>query len=76
MKLTKRQLKKIIKEEKAQLLNEAGYRDPRTGEDLFLKLNGIVDMLLDMGMDTLELANELRGLADDVDESGPMQREM
>ena len=69
MKLTKRQLKKIIKEEKAQLLNEAGYRDPRTGEDLFLKLNGIVDMLLDMGMDTLELAN-------DVEESGPMQREM
>ncbi len=76
MKLTKRQLKKIIKEEKAQLLNEAGYRDPRTGEDLFLKLNGIVDRLLDMGMDTLELANELRGLADDVEESGPMQREM
>ena len=33
-------------------------------------------MLLDMGMDTLELANELRGLADDVEESGPMQREM
>ena len=76
MKISKRQLKKIIKEEKAQLLNEAGYRDPRTGEDLFLKLNGIVDMLLDMGMDTLELANELRGLADDVEESGPMQREM
>ena len=76
MKLTKKQLRRIIKEEKAQLLNEAGYRVPRTGEDLFLKLNGIVDMLLDMGMDTLELANELRGLADDVEESGPMQREM
>ena len=76
MKLTKKQLRRIIKEEKAQLLNEAGYRDPRTGEDLFLKLNGIVDMLLDMGMDTLELANELRGLADDVEESGPIQREM
>jgi hypothetical protein len=74
--ITKRQLRRIIKEEKAKLLNEAGYRDPRTGEDLFLKLNGIVDMLLDMGMDTLELANELRGLADDVEESGPMQREM
>ena len=75
MKLTKKQLRRIIKEEKAQLLNEAGYRDPRTGEDLFLKLNGIVDMLLDMGMDTLELANELRGLADDVEDSGPMQYE-
>ena len=76
MKITKKQLRRIIQEEKAQLLNEAGYRDPRTGEALFLKLNGIVDMLLDMGMDTLELANELRGLADDVEESGPMQREM
>ena len=76
MKITKKQLRRIIQEEKAQLLIEAGYRDPRTGEDLFLKLNGIVDMLLDMGMDTLELANELRGLADDVEESGPMQREM
>ena len=76
MKITKKQLRRIIQEEKAQLLNEAGYRDPRTGEDLFLKLNGIVDMLLDMGMDTLELANELRGLAADVEESGPMQREM
>ena len=75
MQITKKQLKKIIKEEKAKLLNEAGYRDPTTGEDLFLKLNGIVDMLLDMGMDTLELANELRGLADDVEESGPMQYE-
>tara|TARA_A100001015_G_C15038132_1_gene737655 strand:- start:58 stop:1014 length:957 start_codon:yes stop_codon:yes gene_type:complete len=72
MKISKRQLKRIIKEEKAKLLNEAGYRDPRTGEDLFLKLNGIVDMLLDMGMNTLELANELRGLADDVEDSGPM----
>tara|TARA_B100000282_G_scaffold259894_1_gene207966 strand:- start:107 stop:337 length:231 start_codon:yes stop_codon:yes gene_type:complete len=75
MKITKKQLKTIIKEEKAKLLKEASYRDPRTGEDLFLKLNGIVDMLLDMGMDTLELANELRGLADDVEDSGPMQYE-
>ena len=36
MKITKKQLRRIIQEEKAQLLNEAGYRDPRTGEDLFL----------------------------------------
>ena len=71
MKITKRQLKRIIREEKERILNEAGYRDPKTGEDLFLKLNGIVDMLLDMGMDTMELANELRGLADDVEDSDP-----
>ena len=48
MKITKKQLRRIIQEEKAQLLNEAGYRDPRTCEDIFLKLNGIVYMLLDM----------------------------
>ena len=62
---TKRRLRKLVR--------EAGYRDPRTGEDLFLKLNGVVDQLLDMGMDTIELANELRGLADDVEDSGPME---
>ena len=73
MKITKRQLRQIIKEEKGKIIKEMrGYRDPKTGEDLFLKLNGVVDMLLDMGMDTLELANELRGLADDVEESGPI----
>ena len=75
MKISKRQLKKIIKEEKRKLVNEmytGGYRDPKTGEDLFLKINGIVDMLLDQGIDTIELANELRGLADDVEDSGPM----
>ena len=73
MKVTKAQLRQIVKEEKSKLINEMrGFRDPKTGEDLFLKLNGIVDMLLDMGMDTLELANELRGLADDVEESGPI----
>ncbi len=73
MKITKRQIKQIVKEEKSKLVNEMrGFRDPKTGEDLFLKLNGIVDMLLDQGMDTLELANELRGLANDVEESGPI----
>ena len=78
MKISKKQLKKIIKEEKRKLVNEmytGGYRDPKTGEDLFLKLNGIIDQMLDMGMDTIELANELRGLADDVEESGPMTRD-
>ena len=57
---------KIIKEEKAKILKEAGFRDPKTGEDLFLKLNSVVDMLLDMGMDPMELSGELQGLADNV----------
>ena len=69
MKITKKQLRRIIKEERAKLLNEVGYRHPKTGEDMFLMLNDIVDKLLDMGMDTAELAGELRGLADDVDDS-------
>ena len=69
MKITKNQLRRIIKEERAKLLNEDGYRHPKTGEDMFLMLNDIVDKLLDMGMDTAVLSAELRGLADDVDDS-------
>ena len=72
MKITKRQLKRIIKEEKRKL-TETGYRHPVTNEDLFLMLNDAVDKLLDQGMPTLELANELRGLADDVEASGPIE---
>jgi hypothetical protein len=76
MKITKRQLKRIIKEEKAKLLNEAGYRHPATGEDLFLILNDAIDKLLDAGMDTEELAGELEGLAADVRDSAPIQQPM
>ena len=72
MKITKNQLKRIIKEERAKLLKEQAYRHPRTGEDMFLMLNDIVGKLLDMGMDTSELAGDLRGLADDVEDSAPM----
>ena len=78
MKITKRQLRKIIKEEKAKILEEGlpgGYRHPKTGEDLFLMLNDAIDKLLDQGMDTGELADELRGLADDVLDSAPMNAE-
>ena len=74
MKITKRQLKQIIKEEKAKILKEGlpgGYRHPKTGEDMFIMLNDIVDKLLDAGIDTMELANELRGIADDVEDSAP-----
>ena len=72
MKITKSKLRRIIKEEKAKILEEGlpgGYRHPKTGEDLFLMLNDIVDKLLGTGMDTMELANELRGLADDVEDA-------
>ena len=69
MKISKRQLRRIIKEEKQKILAEANYRHPKTGENMFLMLNDIVDKLLDAGMDTGELAAELRGLADDVEDS-------
>ena len=71
MKITKRQLRRIIKEEKAKLQAEGQYRHPKTGEDLFLMINDAVDKLLDQGMSTGELADELRGLADDVEDSAP-----
>ena len=107
MRITKDQLKRIIREEKQRLLSElspadmgiaaAGggtpadqgmaaarsdsamksgrasgpFRHPKTGEDMFLMLNDIVDKLLDMGMNPMELSGELRGLADDVEDSMP-----
>ena len=69
MKITKRQLRRIIKEEKQKLVKEANLRHPETGENMFLMLNDIVDMLLSAGFDERELAGELRGLADDVEDS-------
>ena len=75
MKITKRQLRRIIKEEKQKILAEADYRHPKTGENMFLMLNDIVDKLLDAGMNTGELAAELRGLADDVEDSAPTNAE-
>ena len=72
MKVSKRQLRRIIREEKAKVLKEGLYRDA-SGSDLWLQLAGIVDQLLDQGMNTIELANDLRGIADDVEDSAPME---
>ncbi len=71
MKITKNQLKRIIKEEKAKILAEGvpvGYRLPDNEGNLLLMLNDIVDKLL-IRMDAMDLANELRGLANDVEDS-------
>ena len=54
MKITKRQLRRIIKEERAKLIAEQQYRHPKTGEDLFLMLNDVVDKLMDAGIDYTE----------------------
>jgi len=71
MKLTKARLRQIIKEERAKLLKESSYRHPKTGEDLFFMLNDVVDKMLGAGIDHYELADELRGLADQVEDSRP-----
>ena len=78
MKITKSQLRRIIKEERAKLaqekqakvLNEqpGQYRHPKTGEDLFSVLNDAVDRLIESGIDLEYLANELHGLAKDVED--------
>lgn len=74
MKITKNQLKRIIKEERAKLIKEQqNFSHPKTGENLYLMLNDAIDKLLDQGADPIELANELRGLADDVEDSKPVE---
>ena len=65
MRITKRQLRRIIKEEKAKIPEEGM---PSNVVDLLPALNDIVDQLLTR-MDPVELANELRGLADDVEDT-------
>ena len=75
MKVTRKQLRKIIREEKTKVLKEQrapDLRHPQTGENMLLMLNDIVGKLLDQGMDELELAEELRGIADDVADSARM----
>ena len=88
MRLNNRQLRRIIREEKRRVLREMHGGMPSGAEyqsdavpaqnvaaksfDLFGKIHSAVDQLLMRGMDPIELANELRGLADDVEGSGPM----
>ena len=103
IKITKRQLKRIIREEKKRLLNESGsflgrgapspmksrvdpefaraikgntdLREPRDLLDALAQINDMVGHALTNGVDPLELANELRGLADDVEDSAEMLAE-
>jgi len=95
MKVSKRQLRQIIKEERAKLLSEqpisgeqaeqmqadqdkpgiARAKVRRTipqGEKVWAALASIIDDAMDQardGMDMMELANDLRGYADDVEDS-------
>jgi len=62
MKVTKRQLRRIIKEEKRKLLRE-GDANPRMISDLLGQINDAVSQLLQGGMDPYELQEELESIA-------------
>jgi len=73
MKITKNQLRRIIKEEKAKLLKEDSFaRDRRrftgtqTPTDLLGDLHKTISALQKI-MDPYEVADELRGIADDIE---------
>ena len=67
MKITKRQLRRIIKEEKARIhemrYDDADTLDPRMVSDLLGKINAAVDQLLNIGMDPSSLQAELESIA-------------
>tara|TARA_Y100000287_G_C13989907_1_gene242321 strand:+ start:212 stop:457 length:246 start_codon:yes stop_codon:yes gene_type:complete len=75
MKLSKRQLKKIIreaiiKEQKRIILPTVrklygSYKDS-DDEDCFLNINLWMDKALDMGMEPMELVSALQSMADEV----------
>jgi len=67
LKMSKHELSKIIKT--SLLETSDAFRDRRTGKNLFFMINDAVDQLLNNGFDAIELANELRGLANDVEDS-------
>ena len=76
MKITKRQLRRIIREEKAKILSgnrrvikEGRYAHPDTGEDMLKMMSDILDLLMETDIDLEYLANEMYGLAGDVEET-------
>ena len=72
MKLSKHQLKRIIREEKNRILemqyDDADTQDPRKVSDLLMKINDAVDALLAMGMKADSVREELYGIAESVTE--------
>jgi hypothetical protein len=69
MKITKRQLRRIIKEEKHKILREQG--GGREESDLLKIINDTVAELLDDGMDPGALRNELESIADGIPDQDP-----
>ena len=71
VKLTKNQLRQIIREEKNRILemqSDADTLDPRKVSDLLMKINDAVDALLAMGMKADSVRQELYGIAESVSE--------
>ena len=67
---TKRRIRRIIN--KTVLKEAPNFRHPKTGENLFLMLHDIIGIMLDQGIDPIELARELEGLASEVEETSSM----
>ena len=65
MKITKRQLRRIIKEEKSKLVNEV-YAANSTIQDEIAKIDDAVDMMYELGSSIEEIQQELRALADEL----------
>lgn len=77
MKITKRQLKRIIREEKQKLVKEAFSEEPQSTENekLMLDILDIVDYTLKNGVSAAALANEFRAIADDLESEPPVTYE-
>jgi len=92
MKITKKQLKRIIREEREKLIQEQNsqlieqpvekvgvaratvLRAIPQGEKIWAALSSLIDQALDQARspeEFYELAAELRGYADDVEDSSP-----
>ena len=70
MKITKRQLKRIIREEKSKLLKEAAPAGSGAGNEIseqLGKLHDAINVLFEL-MEPYELALELEGIAADLKE--------
>jgi len=74
MKITKRQLQRIIKEEKAKLLNEYTPAPARSATEILADLHEALDELIG-AIGFQEAADEMRGLADELHEEARGERE-
>ena len=65
MKISKRQLKRIIKEEKRRVIKET-FAANSSFQDEVAKIDDAVDMLFQLGATVEEIQKELRAMADEL----------